>query len=235
MFSLYILLILLVVIFIFIYPMTFKMHYDNYGVNFILNIYIYIVRFAKIASLNVNYKRIDENDRVELSLKIFGIRLMNVVVDIVNFTLKDNRPVIKYEVHKAFFLKFPQKSEKRKMLSLHDVHRIIDLFNSNKIMIYEMSKSIKRSIVIRKLRLNIDEGFNDAAFTSIVYGIINSVIYTLIVPVYCNIKFLTKPYISINPHFGENILKSDFDCILDFRYGNIIVNGIKFLKNFKRR
>ncbi len=121
------------------------------------------------------------------------------------------------------------------MLSLHDVHRIIDLFNSNKIMIYEMSKSIKKSIVIRKLRLNIDEGFNDAAFTSIVYGIINSVIYTLIVPVYCNIKFLSKPFISINPHFGENILKSDFDCILDFRYGNIIVNGIKFLKNFKRR
>ncbi len=114
MFSLYILLILLVVIFIFIYPMTFKVHYDNYGINFILNIYIYIVRFAKIASLNVNYKRIDENDRAELSLKILGIKLMNVVVDIVNFTLKDDRPVIKYEVHKAFFFKISPKIRKEK-------------------------------------------------------------------------------------------------------------------------
>lgn len=235
MFSFYILLIIVLIIVIYTLPMTIKICFYNYGSNFILNIYLYILRFIRIGFFDINYKRIDENDRIEMSLRLFGIKLLSTVVDVANLTIKDKKPVIKYEIHKAFILKFPKKTGEKKMFSFHDISRMSNLLYSNKNVIYETSLNIKKSIVIRKFNLNIKEGFNDAALTSILYGIINSVVYTIVVPIYCNIRFLNKPSISISPYFGRNILESNFNCILDFRYGNIIVNSIKFIKNFKRR
>lgn len=236
MFSFYILLIIiLIIIVIYTLPITIKICFNSCGSNFILNIYIYILRFIRIGFFDINYKRIDENDRMEMLLKIFGIKVLSMMVDAANLTIKDKKPVIKYKIHKAFFLKFPKKVEDKKMFSFHDIYRMSNLFYSNKKVIYETSLNIKKSIVIRIFNLNIKEGFNDAALTSILYGIINSMVYTIFVPIYCNIRFLNKPSISISPYFGRNIFESNFNCILDFRYGNIIVNSIKFIKNFKWR
>lgn len=235
MFSFYILIIIILTVIIYILPITIKISFSNYDKNFILNIYIYMLRFIKIGFYDMNYKRIGEDDRIEMSLKLFGIKLFSIVVDAANLIMKDKKPVIKYKINKVFFLKFFQKKNEKKLFSFHDISRIVNLFYANREVICEMSSNIQKSIVIRKFNLNITEGFNDAALTSILYGIINSVVYAIIVPVYCNTKFKDIPVISIKPYFGKNILESNFNCILDFRYGNIIVNSMNFIKNFKWR
>ncbi|SNX55401.1 DUF2953 domain-containing protein [Thermoanaerobacterium sp. RBIITD] len=225
-----------VIIMIYFLPLTIKIKFNSIGKNFIFDIYVYVLYFFKIGLYNMYYKSVDENDRLEIVIKtLFGIKLFNLVIDVANLTMKDKKPVIEYNIHRKSLFKIIHKKNNNKVFSFHDIKRILHTMYINKDNFYNTYINFLRTITFRKLNVEITEGFNDAALTSIFYGLINGILYPVVTHIYYNTKFLARPQISIKPYYGKTVLESSFDCILDFRYGNIIINGIKLIKNFKWR
>lgn len=217
-------------------PVTVKINFHNVNKNINYEAYLYILYVFKFVSYYGEFKSIKENDRLEMKLKtIFGIPIFSLIIDVANLTIYEKKPVIKYKIHKNSLFKLFHEEHNRKIFSINDVKKILHLAMINKHDFQNTYINTLKSLSIRKLNFNLEFGFNDAAFTSIVYGLINIIVYNLFSKIYYYSNFRNNPSFSINPNFGKLRLVTSFNCILDFRYGNIIINSIKFLKNFKRR
>ena len=76
-------------------------------------------------------------------------------------------------------------------------------------------------------------GSEDAAITGIGIGMLWAVKALIITRLENHVIVTNKPIIDVNPIFGHNCFKVDFQCIFSIRLGNVI-NAVRILYNIKR-
>ncbi|QSZ26478.1 DUF2953 domain-containing protein [Aceticella autotrophica] len=188
----------------------------------------------RLGYFNIYYKGVGENNRFEITIRtIFNIKLFNLIIDVADLSLKEKKPVIKYNLYTKFLFRLIHKKNKKKIFSFKDMKNILHIFKGNYCDFYVLTMNILNNIKFRKFNLSLEAGFSDASLTAILFGVINGIIYTALSLIYNNAKFTKEPLISIKPHYGKSLIDSSFICILDFRCGNIIIDGINFLRKFK--
>lgn len=105
----------------------------------------------------------------------------------------------------------------------HDIFKIID---------YATSKAM----IIEKIGIDIEFGFEDAMNTGIFTGLLNGFVYSLLGVVHHRAT-LKEMNVNIQPIFGNPCFKTQFDCILRLKNVHIIivaVNVLKLLRKMKK-
>lgn len=225
-------LIMLFLIVVYFIPLTVKIDFKNDNICFDIETNIYML-FLNIYSCKMNFKRADENDRLEIKINtVFRIVLYHLLIDTANLDFSSNG--IKYNIRKKSLFK-KQKENNKKIFSMHDTANIMSFINRNLIITAKAIHNFLKSIVFYKFDLFMFIGLKDAAYTAIINGFVCSVVYMGFMPVYNNSTFLVNPNINIKPFYGSNKLNTNFNCIFKIKCGNIIINGIKFLTSLRWR
>jgi len=104
----------------------------------------------------------------------------------------------------------------------------------NKKLIGNISNYIRKKVKIAEFRLQVEVGTGDAFNTSMLYGMIWTIV-GILSAFFLN-NFQTKQrLINVIGNFDEAKLDIDFHCIFYTRIVYIIIVGIKLLFNFKSR
>lgn len=226
--------ILFFLIFIYFLPLKTRINFKNDNVCFEMETNVYAF-FLNIYSCKMYFKRVDQDDKFEMKINtILGIRLYHLSIDIANLELLNDKPGIKYNIHKKTLLKL-QKRNDRKFFSIHDTARIIFFISKNYSTLVNTIFNFLKSIVIYDFNLSVYIGLKDAAHTAIINGFAWIILSIGFMPIYNNSTFLVNPNINIKPIYGNNKLNTNFNCIFKIRCGNIIINGIKLLSSLKWR
>ncbi|WP_066500072.1 DUF2953 domain-containing protein [Abyssisolibacter fermentans] len=138
-----------------------------------------------------------------------------------------NLIVIKYlgktkkEIKVLYLFKFrkninPSKNIKSK------IEELIEIYSQVKTNVINLKHSTK----LIKFKLDVIIGCNNAASTAMIYGLINSVIYSLLGVLY-NYSDPKKFKVTIVPDFNKEKKDIKFSCIILTRLAYIIIAGIK--------
>lgn len=90
---------------------------------------------------------------------------------------------------------------------------------------------LAQGIRCEKFELSTIYGFEDAAFTGIMMGVLGSFVNTLLSSAQRRLIFDAKPVILLQPVFGCSQVEIDFRCILRIRFGNVITATMSVLLN----
>ncbi|WIV10969.1 DUF2953 domain-containing protein [Proteiniborus sp. MB09-C3] len=193
-------------------------------------ILIYIPVFIKI-----EIKRKNHDDIINVKATLLkGLIKFNYEISYIDLVTKDKSPLLKIR------RKLEEKNTEKELLRKESVLKyedIIEIYNNikkysntfNKIIHYILKK-----IHINSLSLSTTIGLGDAALTGIAYGVLWTIIGTLlnILLNYKEIKDIKDMNISIYPNFNESILEVDFFCIIKLKIVHIIIAGFKGIKVF---
>lgn len=138
-----------------------------------------------------------------------------------------NLIVVKYlgkkmkEIKILYLFKFRQNINPSKNVNTK-IEELIEVYSQVKTNILNFKHSTK----LIKFKLDVVIGCNDAASTAMIYGLINSVIYSLL-GVLFNYSDQKKFKVTIAPDFNKEKKDIEFSCIILTRLAYIIIAGIK--------
>ena len=92
---------------------------------------------------------------------------------------------------------------------------------------------LSKEIHCEKIELTTIYGFEDAAFTGIMVGILSSMAQIMLTSMHNRLVVDTKPYIKIQPLYGHSQLEIEIElkCIFRIRFGNVITATMAILIN----
>lgn len=130
-----------------------------------------------------------------------------------------------------------QKSEKKKV-SFEEkktlLGQYIEIFNAIKndiIKILDYASS--KALVIEKIGVNIDFGFEDAMNTGIFTGLLNGFVYNVLGVIHHRAR-LEEMNVNIQPVFGNPCFKTHIECIFRLKNVHIIVVAVNVLKLLRK-
>lgn len=192
----------------------------------ILSIFLLILLFLLFVKLN--FKFIIEygfNNENFVKLRFYVIHpVLGINIKLNNKEEKKeeitkNEPQKEEEIEKTSFIKKAKDVKKN-----FDI--IKDTFSNSK-------QSIKKTINIKKLDLNIDFGLSDAALTGISTGVLWASVYSVF-SVLTKIVTVHKHNFKIDPIFNKTVFTVKCDGIIYARLVNIISAGFMLLKNYNK-
>ena len=89
-----------------------------------------------------------------------------------------------------------------------------------------------KNIRINNIIIKISFGFEDAFNTALFYGVLCTLIISILVMLKKKIKMDIKE-LDLRPAFAKEALKVEFGCIIEVRLGHIII-GIKKMRNIAK-
>ncbi|TWH48982.1 DUF2953 domain-containing protein [Sporomusa sp. KB1] len=95
--------------------------------------------------------------------------------------------------------------------------------------------SLSKGIHCKKFKLKIIYGFEDAAFTGIMMGILGSLTESMLRSIHNRLVLDAKPCIKIQPIYGHSQLEIELKCIFRIRFGNVITATMANLLNSMHR
>ena len=99
---------------------------------------------------------------------------------------------------------------------------------------YDTSDSLRKTIIIERLKLDAVFGTGDAAFTGMAVGFSYAEIYKLAAFI-SEIFTVYPPKITITPNFGEEfIFSAEAESIIKTKAAHIISTAWKFYKNYRK-
>lgn len=182
--------------------------------------------------INLKYRRDGTNDDIIVNVYMFK-KLLLYSMQI---------PVIKImDIENSFWLQSKIKTGKsqdqtqpkreqrfiRKTINFYIAHpgkirHVIRLFRYCARLYYRMMGNVITSLYCEQLEWKTRYGSEDAAVTGIVTGVLWTIKTLMITRLKKKVIFTTQPIITVNPVFGDNSLKVDFQCIFSIRLGNVI-------------
>jgi hypothetical protein len=111
----------------------------------------------------------------------------------------------------------------------------IDIRSINFLDLLQVLKDVLKGTAVDKFYIALRIGMEDAACTAISTGSLWGIVYTSLMPIYNNAKFLYPPEVHITPVYGEEIFEGNLICIFRSRCGNIIINGMRLWYILKGR
>lgn len=190
---------------------------------------ILILILLSTIEIEIEYKRENVNDSLTVTLKYLSIKLYEFDISMIDFSKGENGYGFKLSSSK-----FKKKPEDEGDSFVH-FETIINLFNDIKkyYKLYsktlnDITKRLRKSIIIRKLDIKVEIGTFEHALTGIVSGMINALLWNILSLVSNNVK--TKIHKAlVNPRFDKNIFKLNLFCIFTIRIGNIIYVVIRLV------
>lgn len=193
-------------------------------------IFIYIPVFIKI-----EIKRKDHDDIISVETTLlkclikfnYEISYNDLVTKNKSQLLKINRKLEEKNIEKDLL-------NKESVLGFEDIIKIYNNIKKYSNTFNKIIHYIIKKIHINSLNWSIKIGLGDAALTGIAYGVLWTIIGTLlnILLNYKKIKEIKDMNINIYPNFNESILEIDFFCIIKLKIVHIIIAGFKGIKVF---
>jgi len=185
-----------------------------------------------------------------LFLVIFSVILLAPVRLYITYSKEENKTVAAVDV-KYMFVKFrvypdgsskktkekPEKKEisfDEKKIKLEQYIRIFEGIKHDVVKIIDYAT--KKAMIIEKIGVNVEFGFEDAMHTGIFTGILNGFVYSVLGTVHHHAT-LKDMEVNIQPIFGNPCFKTHLNCILRLKNVHIIVvaiNVLKLLRNMKK-
>ena len=136
--------------------------------------------------------------------------------------------------------KTKEKPEKKKIsfeekkTKLNQYMRIFEGIKADVIKIIDYATS--KAMIVEKIGVDIDFGFEDAMHTGMFTGLLNGFVYGILGIIHHRAT-LKEMKVNIQPIFGSPCFKTHIDCILRLKNVHIIVvavNVLKLLRKMKR-
>jgi len=143
--------------------------------------------------------------------------------------MKEDMPV---ELRQESEANFTNKhlNEDVNIFKLEDIIKKVKLSNKLLKKYNKVFKYIIRKVSWKILILETEVGFDDAAITGFIVGILN-IINSNILAYLENKKYNFKRIcLNAKPNFNSNVINMTLNCIFSLRIGYIIIAGFKFLK-----
>ncbi|MBE7037443.1 MAG: DUF2953 domain-containing protein [Ruminococcaceae bacterium] len=191
----------------------------------ILSIFLLILLFLLFVKLN--FKFIIEygfNNENFVKLRFY------VIHPVLGINIKLNNKENEEKETKKEEIKDEEKEKTSFIEKAKDVKKNFDIIKDT----FSNSKqSIKKTINIKKLDLNIDFGLSDAALTGISTGVLWASVYSVF-SVLTKIVTVHKHNFKIDPIFNKTVFTVKCDGIIYARLVNIISAGFMLLKNYNK-
>ena len=131
--------------------------------------------------------------------------------------------------------RFVRKSIK---LLFHNPERFLQLIRAVRQFIRGYRRYVSRlskGIHCEKLELTTIYGFEDAAFTGIMMGVVGSMVEIMLTSMHNRLVVEVKPDIKVMPIYGKIQLEIELKCIFRIRLGNVITATMAILRNSLRK
>ncbi|MBP2625608.1 MAG: hypothetical protein H6Q68_319 [Firmicutes bacterium] len=203
------------------------------------NIVITCLLFYIKVYIKLKYQRDGSNDFIEVEVYIFRRFLAySMQVPIIEIGDIKNSYWLKSKIetgqrHDETHIKREQRFIKKTILHPRKLMRVVRLVRYyTRLYCHVMNKSIK-SLHCEQLQWKTIYGAEDAAITGMVTGMLWAVKALMITRLENHVIVTKKPIVNVNPIFGCNSFKVDFQCIFSIRLGNVI-NAVRIFYNIKR-
>jgi len=199
-----------------------------YPVIFILVlIAVIIFLFIKVSVL-IEYTKKNSDDNITLTFYILG-GLIKYKYEVPLVDLKTNgfRSILLFKKGK----RGKEVKKEKKTFSFIELFDRIKYFKYSDNPYARISRYIWKKLDMKELRLFVEIGTEDAAYTGILSGMTWALVG--IIDSYLSNNFGEyKKKVMIKPNFSEKEFKVDLYCIFKFKLVHIIIVGIKILLNY---
>lgn len=180
-------------------------------------------------TLVIKFNSINRNYRGYIRVIFFGLFKITREFDEVMEFLQKKADMEGEEEERNYVVEFFGKYIKEDKVDLDEVHmlfnRVLDLLNMT-----------KEKVKIKNLELRADYCFDDAALTSVSYGVFSGLLGIVVSYFKNNNIVKDKLSIVINPHFkNSSFMNSSVFCIFTVKLGNIIITGIRIVRYLRRK
>lgn len=182
--------------------------------------------------IGIFYKREQENDLIKVE-----VGLLNGLIPI-----RKEIPALNFK-EEGIQLKERTKSKKKttnkekKRITYAEIKEYRKQFNQwvdQVVYFHRILKNFLAKIKVKKLSWWSRIGTGDAAETGILSGLVWGIKSGLITVIRHFLQMKKEPEIIIEPSFMQACLHTQFECIVQFRLGDAILAGIKFMINWKK-
>lgn len=174
-------------------------------------------------------------------LLLFPVRLF------IAYSKDENNTVSAVDV-KYMFIKFrvypdgkpkknKEKPEKKKIsfsekkTKIEEYIKVFEAIKDDAVKIIDYAAS--KSMIIERIGVDINFGFEDAMHTGIFTGLLNGFVYSVLGIIHHRAT-LKDMQVNIQPVFGNPCFKTQFDCILRLKNVHIIVVAVNVLKLLRK-
>ncbi len=196
-------------------------------------LFIIIIIFIIISSsitIHVELLKNNHNDEIIIELKaLFGL-----------IKLKREYPLISLKIDEEVALEISEETEGNfKKGIINEKNKKIELDNlvdkiSSSMNLFKRYKGVGdyaiKKISWKTLMWETEVGFEDAAATGLIVGLINILKTNVFVYIKNNEIGFKKISLNAIPNFNSKIIKITLNCIFRIKVGYIIIAGLKFLK-----
>ena len=216
---------------------------ENWIIIIVANIVIICLLLYSKMCIELKYQRDGTNDFIAVDVYIFK-RLLAYSMQVPMIEIGDIKKSLwltskieagqsQDETHIKREQRFIKKTVNFYMMHPRRFRRVVRLVRYYAHLYCRVMNKVFKSLHCEKLQWKTIYGSEDAEQTGIVTGMLWNVKALMITRLKKRIIVTTKPIINVNPTFGQNSFKVDFQCILSLRLGNVI-RAMKILYNIKR-
>lgn len=195
---------------------------------FYLIISLTLIIVILIMPIKILIKTFKKNNDDLILIKIisgFGLIRLKYEIPYINLILNNEKVNILYK-NKSNKKNNTDNNTKDKKFGIKELKEIHSDYKVSKEGINRAFGYLLRKIKIRKFYIKIVYGFSDVMTTSLMYGLLWSVIGSL-TTVTNKLLNITIKDIVIIPDFEKSSKKYEFSCIITLKLGHIIITGIK--------
>lgn len=199
------------------------------GIIIVILVILILILLLNI-TLVIKFNSINRNYRGYIRVIFFGVfKITRGFDEVMEFFQKKVDVEVEEEEEKNYVVEFFGKYIKEDKVDLDEVHklfiRVLDLINIT-----------KEKVKIKNLELRADYCFDDAALTSVSYGVFSGLLGIVVSYFKNNNIVKDKLSIVINPHFkNSSFMNSSVFCIFTVKLGNIIITGIRIARYLRRK
>lgn len=182
--------------------------------------------------INFKYRRDGANDDIVVDVSMFKKLLRyNMQIPIIQIMDIENSFWLtsKIKTGKSQDQTQPKRERRfiRKTVNFYIAHpgrirHIIRIFRYCARLYYRVMGNVITSLYCEQLEWKTRYGSEDAAITGIATGVLWTIKALMVARLKKHVIFIKQPIITVDPVFGDNSLKVDFQCIFSIRLGNVI-------------
>ena len=215
---------------------------ENLFIIILANIVIIGLLFYSKIYIALKYQRDGSNDYIAIDVYMFR-RLLAYSMQVPMIEIGDFKklfwPTSKIkagqrqdETHSKREQRFIKRTVRFYLLHPSKLRRIVKLGRYYIRLYCKFMDKFTRVFHCEELHWKTVYGSEDAALTGIGTGMLWTIKVLMITRLKNHVIVTKKPIINVNPLFGQNSLKVDFQCIFSIRFGNVI-NAVRILYNIK--
>ncbi|MGB9809374.1 MAG: DUF2953 domain-containing protein, partial [Caldanaerobacter sp.] len=162
--------------------------------------------------VKVKGKKEQENISLEIEINIFFVNIIKFALNLLN----ESRNM----TFKVLGINLKGGKGQKSLLGKKTDEFNIDIRRINILDIFQLLKDILKRTTVDKFYIALRIGMEDAACTAISTGSLWGIVYTSLMPLYNNARFLYPPEVHIMPLYGERTFEGNLICIFKSRCGN---------------